>query len=109
MAEILVTGGAGFIGSHLSEALTARGDDVVGVDCFTDYYPRAMKERNLDELRDRLDELDKTKPTVCSCQTGLRSYAAVRILKQHGFAEVYNLTGAAAQRARALKPQPVAS
>jgi UDP-glucose 4-epimerase len=46
----LVTGAAGFIGSHLCEALLARGDDVVGVDCFTDYYPRLLKQRNLDAV-----------------------------------------------------------
>lgn len=48
--NVLVTGAAGFIGSHLCEALIARGDDVVGVDCFTDYYPRFLKQRNLDVL-----------------------------------------------------------
>ena len=42
----VVTGAAGFIGSHLSEALLARGDEVVGVDCFTDYYDAALKEEN---------------------------------------------------------------
>jgi UDP-glucuronate 4-epimerase len=42
----VVTGAAGFIGSHLSEALIARGHDVVGVDCFTDYYDLALKEEN---------------------------------------------------------------
>lgn len=47
----LVTGAAGFIGSHLSERLTADGHDVVGVDCFTDYYARSIKERNLERLR----------------------------------------------------------
>lgn len=47
----LVTGGAGFIGSHLSERLLADGAEVLAVDCFTDYYPRAIKERNLAELR----------------------------------------------------------
>lgn len=45
--KALVTGGAGFIGSHLSEHLLAGGADVVALDCFTDYYPRALKERNL--------------------------------------------------------------
>jgi UDP-glucose 4-epimerase len=45
--KALVTGGAGFIGSHLSERLLADGAEVVAIDCFTDYYPRAIKERNL--------------------------------------------------------------
>ena len=42
----VVTGAAGFIGSHLSEALLRAGHEVVGVDCFTDYYERSRKERN---------------------------------------------------------------
>jgi UDP-glucose 4-epimerase len=50
-SRCLVTGVAGFIGSHLAEALIARGAQVVGVDCFTDYYARAIKERNLVGLR----------------------------------------------------------
>lgn len=43
----LVTGAAGFIGSHLTAALLARGARVTGLDCFTDYYPRRIKEANL--------------------------------------------------------------
>src|SRR5437879_4946163 len=43
----LVTGAAGFVGSHLAEALLARGDTVVGVDCFTPYYDRSDKEQNI--------------------------------------------------------------
>jgi len=58
----LVTGCAGFIGSHLSEALLERGDEVVGVDALTDYYDRSLKEANLAVLRDaagfRLLEVD---------------------------------------------------
>jgi outer membrane assembly lipoprotein YfiO len=48
--KALVTGVAGFIGSHLGEALLERGAAVTGIDCFTDYYPRAVKERNLTDL-----------------------------------------------------------
>jgi nucleoside-diphosphate-sugar epimerase len=47
----VVTGCAGFIGSHLTEALLLRGDSVVGIDSFTDYYPRELKEGNLDSFR----------------------------------------------------------
>jgi nucleoside-diphosphate-sugar epimerase len=45
--KILVTGAAGFIGSHLAEQLLSDGHDVVGVDAFIDYYPRHVKQRNL--------------------------------------------------------------
>jgi nucleoside-diphosphate-sugar epimerase len=49
--KALVTGAAGFIGSHLTASLLDKGATVVGIDCFTDYYPRAIKERNLEENR----------------------------------------------------------
>jgi UDP-glucose 4-epimerase len=51
--KALVTGAAGFIGSTLADALTRRGDAVIGIDCFTDYYGRDIKERNLAPLRAR--------------------------------------------------------
>jgi nucleoside-diphosphate-sugar epimerase len=51
MAEkAVVTGAAGFIGSHLAEELLAAGLDVVGIDSFTDYYDIRLKQRNLDGL-----------------------------------------------------------
>jgi UDP-glucuronate 4-epimerase len=48
---VVVTGAAGFIGSHVVEALVARGDEVVGIDDFDPFYPRARKERNLAGVR----------------------------------------------------------
>ncbi len=58
-----VTGAAGFIGSHLAETLQEQGPDVLGLDCFTDYYDPRLKEENarsLDVRRVDLaeDELD---------------------------------------------------
>jgi nucleoside-diphosphate-sugar epimerase len=50
-----VTGAAGFIGSHLAVRLAELGHEIVGVDCFLDYYPRVVKERNLRSLRGRSD------------------------------------------------------
>lgn len=47
MARILITGAAGFIGSHLAEGLLVRGDQVVGLDNFDPFYAREAKERNL--------------------------------------------------------------
>jgi nucleoside-diphosphate-sugar epimerase len=46
-ARVLVTGAAGFIGSHLVERLLSEGASVVGLDSFEDYYPRKLKEANL--------------------------------------------------------------
>jgi nucleoside-diphosphate-sugar epimerase len=45
--KCVVTGAAGFIGSHLCEALLDRGHETIGIDSFIPYYPRASKERNL--------------------------------------------------------------
>jgi nucleoside-diphosphate-sugar epimerase len=62
MSVCLVTGAAGFIGSHLSERLVSEGHTVRGVDAFIPYYPREAKERNIGELREHprfsLAELD---------------------------------------------------
>ena len=80
-----VTGAAGFIGSHLAEALGAAGHEVVGLDCFTDYYDLALKQQNargLDVRRLDLseDELDFTRfdgVFHLAAQPGVRSFGDV--------------------------------
>jgi len=51
--KIMVTGCAGFIGSHLSERLTSLGHEVIGVDKFSDYYPVFLKELNAKDLESK--------------------------------------------------------
>lgn len=53
MTRVVVTGAAGFIGSHLVEALESRGDEVIGIDNFDPFYSRQIKERNLREIGER--------------------------------------------------------
>jgi UDP-glucuronate 4-epimerase len=49
--NVIVTGGAGFIGAHLCRRLLSRGDAVVAIDCFDDFYDPAYKRRSTDELK----------------------------------------------------------
>ena len=60
--RVVVTGAAGFIGSHLCERLLADEHEVIGIDSFSDYYERGRKEQNLETLRRdgrfTLEELD---------------------------------------------------
>jgi UDP-glucuronate 4-epimerase len=71
MSRYVVTGCAGFIGSHLTEALLDRGHEVVGIDAFTAYYTRELKESNLANARHnaafRLVDLDL-------CESALAPY-----------------------------------
>ncbi len=74
MTKVLVTGAAGFIGSHLAEKLARRGDEVVGLDNFNDYYDPARKRANAARLalfpNFRMVEAD-----ICCRQTMLDLFA----------------------------------
>jgi nucleoside-diphosphate-sugar epimerase len=80
-----VTGAAGFIGSHLAEALRRAGHEVVGLDCFTDYYDPALKEENargldvrrVDLAEDELELAGLDGVFHLAAQPGVRSFGDV--------------------------------
>ena len=78
---VLVTGGAGFIGSHLVERLVGRGEQVVCLDCFDDFYPPAVKRENLGSAlgsgRVELVEGDIRDPGLCRRLLGRDDVRAV--------------------------------
>jgi UDP-glucuronate 4-epimerase len=115
VTRVLVTGAAGFIGSHLVQALARRGDEVVGIDNFDAFYPRHMKERNLREVgrpadfvfheQDMLDvEALQALLTPDTVIVHLAAKAGVRpsLADPVGYAEA-NVTGTAAVLQAALR------
>lgn len=74
MSKCLVTGAAGFIGSHLCEALLAEGHEVIGLDAFIPYYPRPLKETNLESLlrneKFHFEEVDLRKQPITKLAEG---------------------------------------
>jgi nucleoside-diphosphate-sugar epimerase len=109
VSRFVVTGAAGFIGSHLAEALARAGHDVVAVDCFTPYYDVALKEANareagLEPLR--LDLADDPLEDVVvgadgifhlAAQTGVRySFAAFELYARWNLLATQRVLAAAA-------------
>ena len=98
MAVVLLTGAAGFIASHVAERLLARGDHVIGVDNFDPFYPRGVKERNLEPSR-RHD-------TFTFVEADLRDAAAVRDLyERHRPTHVIHLAAKAGVRPSIQNPE----
>jgi UDP-glucuronate 4-epimerase len=102
---VLVTGAAGFIGSHVVAALLARGQRVVAIDCFDPFYDRAAKERNLrealahapDRAPDRAPDHAPDHATAIECDITDRP-ALRRVFLQHRPTGVIHLAGKAGVR-----------
>ena len=89
--KVVVTGAAGFIGSHLCDALLARGDDVIALDSFNDYYSPSRKRKNAACLRDH--------PRCILYAEDIRDRDAIfRIFSDHKPAAVSHLAGYGAVR-----------
>jgi UDP-glucuronate 4-epimerase len=93
----LVTGGAGFIGSHLADALLARGDEVICVDNFNDYYSPARKRRNI--------ALALTNPRYTVVEADIRDVEAMqRLFAAHRPDKVAHLGAMAGPRPSVERP-----
>jgi UDP-glucuronate 4-epimerase len=94
--KILVTGGAGFIGSHLCEALLAEGAELVVIDDFNDYYDPAIKRGNIASFRDRITLIEGD----------IRDVALVdSIFASHKFDKVFHLAARAGVRPSIADPR----
>ncbi len=101
MAKILVTGAAGFIGSHVTQALTASGQSVVGVDNFDPFYPRAQKEANLAALGERCTDGAR----ISFCEVDIRDQDAMAaIMAEHDVRGIVHLAAKAGVRPSLAAP-----
>ncbi len=92
MGSILVTGAAGFVGSHVSELLLARGERVIGLDNFDPYYDPRFKRRNLAQVSAR--------PNFAFVEADIRDSALVsNAIREHGVDRVVHLAALAGVRA----------
>ncbi|HEC34972.1 MAG TPA: SDR family NAD(P)-dependent oxidoreductase [Anaerolineae bacterium] len=98
---ILVTGAAGFIGSHVAQALLARGDVVVGLDNLNDYYDPARKRANLAEIRNPQFEIRN----FHFIEGDIRDHALVaRLFTEYHFDAIVHLAAMAGVRASIRDP-----
>jgi UDP-glucuronate 4-epimerase len=96
--KILVTGAAGFIGSHLAEKLLKRGDDIVGLDNFNDYYDPGKKRANERRLC--------AYPSFKMIEADIRDRSAmIRIFEQERFEAVAHLAAMAGVRNAVTHPE----
>ena len=95
--KVLVTGTAGFVGSHVARKLLARGDEVIGLDNLNDYYDVGLKRARLDRVR--------AYPGYTHVHADLADRAAVeKLFAQHQPERVVNLAAQAGVRYAATNP-----
>jgi len=99
MANYLVTGGAGFIGSHLADSLLEKGHKVVVVDNFDEYYSRKIKEQNISN--------NIGKKNYIFIEGDLRSTNLIeKILKDYKITKIFHVAARAGIRSSVQDPQP---
>lgn len=106
MKNILVTGGAGFIGSHLCEELLLRGNKVISIDSFNDYYEPNLKRKNIEEIKGLLSEKSIAPERFASLEGDLRDIRALEdVFTEHDIDTVVHLAAYAGVRPSIQNPQ----
>lgn len=90
--KILLTGGAGFIGFHVAKVLLARGDEIVIVDNFNDYYDPALKEDRIKELKNEFGGLQVVRADISDYDS------LEKIFKENKFNKICHLAAQAGVR-----------
>ncbi|WP_207707333.1 GDP-mannose 4,6-dehydratase [Crassaminicella thermophila] len=105
MNTILVTGGAGFIGSHLIEKLLYCGKNIIAIDNFNDYYDPKAKEKNLMEIKSNMKRLGIDKGRFKLYRQDIRNKTEInRIFKEHKIDIIIHLAAMAGVRYSILAP-----
>lgn len=106
MKNILVTGGAGFIGSHLCEELLLRGNKVISFDSFNDYYDPNLKRKNIEEISNLLREKSIEQERFASLEGDLRDIKALEdMFSKYDIDTVVHLAAYAGVRPSIQNPQ----
>jgi UDP-glucuronate 4-epimerase len=95
--NVLVTGGAGFIGFHLALALKKRGDTIIVLDNFNDYYSPALKESRAEILKQ--SEIPVIRGDICNAKI------LPELIESHGISHICHLAAQAGVRYSLVNPQ----
>lgn len=96
MKSVLITGAAGFIGFHLAKHLRARGDHIIGIDNFNDYYSTELKRARANHLEDL--SVDIVECDICESST------LERLIKEHHITHIVHLAAQAGVRYSLTNP-----
>lgn len=105
MSTILVTGGAGFIGSHLTEAILRKGNKVVIIDNFNNFYDPAIKRGNIEEIKKTMKNENIAEENLVLCEGDFRDKEYLAKVFENNIDIVVHLAGMAGVRPSIEQPE----
>ena len=105
MSTVLVTGGAGFIGSHLTEAILRKGNRVVIIDNFNNFYDPAIKRENIEEIKKTMRNENISEDNLILCEGDFRDKEFLAKVFENNIDIVVHLAGMAGVRPSIEQPE----